>query len=200
MPSAVPFDPVHSAVLCMDYQAGIVSIYAKGQQDELLARAANVLGRARRAGATVIYVHVGFRPGLPEIGSRNPLFAAIKASPEHQQLFLGPAGAIHPAVAPADGDIVVTKHRVSAFFGTDLEMILRAKEIDTLVLFGIATSGVVLSTLREAADMDYRLVVIRDCCADLDEEVHSCLVEKVFARQATVVSAAEFCDSLDPNT
>ena len=82
---------------------------------------------------------------------------------------------IHADVAPKDGDIVIMKHRVSAFTGTDLEMILRANEIDTLVLFGIATSGVVLSTLVDAADRDYRLTVIRDCCADTDAELHSCL-------------------------
>jgi nicotinamidase-related amidase len=85
---------------------------------------------------------------------------------------------------------------VSAFRGTDLEMILRAKEIDTLVLFGIATSGVVLSTLLEASDADYRLVVIKDCCVDGDAEVHACLVDKVFSRRAAVVSAGEFLAAL----
>jgi nicotinamidase-related amidase len=91
-----------------------------------------------------------------------------------------PRGAIHAAVAPEGDDIVITKHRVGAFPGTDLEMILRANDIDTLILFGIATSGVVLSTLRHAADTDYRLIVIKDCCADSDAEVHACLVDKVF--------------------
>jgi nicotinamidase-related amidase len=80
---------------------------------------------------------------------------------------------------------------VSAFEGTDLEMILRARDIETLVLLGIATSGVVLSTLLHAADADYRLFVLEDCCADLDQELHTCLVERVFPRQATVLSAAD---------
>ena len=71
-------------------------------------------------------------------------------------------------------------------------MILRAKEIDTLVLFGIATSGVVLSTLLHAADLDYRLVALKDCCADLDPEAHECLMEKIFPRQAAVMSVDEF--------
>ena len=82
-----------------------------------------------------------FRPGLPEISPRNALFAAIRNSERHQQLFQGDAGKIHPTVAPVGEDIVITKHRISAFTGTDLEMILRAKDIDTLVMFGIATSG-----------------------------------------------------------
>ena len=82
-----------------------------------------------------------------------------------------------------------TKSRVSAFTGTDLQVLLRAKDVRTLVLFGIATSGVVLSTLMEAADRDYRLIVVKDCCADLDADLHDTLVNKFFPRQATVVSA-----------
>jgi len=85
---------------------------------------------------------------------------------------LGSSGAIHPALGPEPDDILVTKHRVSGFAGTDLELLLRAKEIETIVLFGIATSGVVLSTLLQAGDADYRIVVIADCCADQDEELH----------------------------
>lgn len=195
MPAQLSLDPTRSAVLSMDYQTAIVSIYAKDQED-LLARAASVLKRARSSRMAVIHVRVGFRPGFPEISPRNVLFGAIKNSVKHQQLFEGAAGAIHPAVAPEGDDITITKHRVSAFAGTDLDMILRAKDIDTLIMFGIATSGVVLSTALHAADTDYRLVVIKDCCADLDIEVHDCLVDKVFPRRATVVSAGEFLDAL----
>ena len=185
------WDPKRSALLSMDYQTGIVSAYVKDQA-ELFARAAAVLRRARNSGARVMHVQVGFRPGFPEISSRNALFGAIKASQTHRELFEGAAGAIHPAVAPEKDEVVITKHRVSAFAGTDLDMILRANDVNTLILFGIATSGVVLSTLLHAADADYRLVVIKDCCADLDPEVHACLVDRVFPRQAAVVTAAEF--------
>jgi nicotinamidase-related amidase len=191
MPDQPLFDPTRSAVLSMDYQTSIVSIYAK-DSESLLAKVGSVLRRARNSGMCLIHVQVGFRPNLPEVSPRNALLHAIKTSTKHQQLFEGSAGAIHPAVAPEGDDIVVTKHRVSAFTGTDLDMILRAKDIDTLILFGIATSGVVLSTVLHAADTDYRLVVIKDCCADLDAEVHACLVEKVFPRYAAVVSASEF--------
>jgi nicotinamidase-related amidase len=91
---------------------------------------------------------------------------------------------------------VVVKHRVNAFFGTDLEMILRAHDIDTLVLLGHATSGVILSTVRYAADADYRLVVVEDGCADRDAEVHTLLMQRLFPRQATVVSAAAVVQAL----
>jgi nicotinamidase-related amidase len=195
MTAQLSFNPARSALLSMDYQTGIVSIYARDQV-ELLARAAGVLKGARSSGMAIIHVKVAFRPNLPEISARNVLLSAIKTSAKHRQLFEGAAGAIHPSVAPEEDDIVVTKHRVSAFTGTDLEMILRVKDVETLILFGIATSGVVLSTLLHATDADYRIVVIKDCCADLDPDVHACLVEKLFPRQATVVSAREFLDYL----
>jgi nicotinamidase-related amidase len=111
-------------------------------------------------------------------------------------LFEGDTGAIHPTLGPEPTDIVVTKHRVSAFCGTDLEMILRAKAIDTLVLFGIATSGVVLSTLVEASDRDFRLVVLSDCCADSDTTLHAALIERLFQRRADAITSEEFVRAL----
>jgi len=192
LPSLVPG---RSAVLSMDVQTGIVSIYAK--DGGLVDRAANVLRRARQAGMLVVHIRIGFRPNLPEVSSRNLLLAAIKASPRHQQLFEGAIGAIHSQVAPEPDDIVITKHRVNAFAGTELDLLLRARDIETLVLFGIATSGVVLSTLLHAADADYRLIVVKDCCADLDQEVHACLIDKVFPRQAMVVSASELVEAME---
>src|SRR5208282_5881005 len=156
MPLNFSSDPARTAVLSMDLQKSIVSIYAK-DSEAFLGRVARVLDSARRRKMRVIHVRVAFRPNLPEVGERNPLFASIKNSPQHRQIFEGPEGEIHPAVGPQGDDVVVVKHRVSAFAGTDLEMILRANGIETLVLLGIATSGVVLSTLLDAFDADYRL-------------------------------------------
>jgi nicotinamidase-related amidase len=198
MTAQLSFDPARSAVLSMDYQTAIVSNYAK--DPDMLSRAASILRQARSAGMTVIHMQVGFRPKFPEISPRNAAFSAIKTSPKYQQMFESGGNAIHASVAPEGDDILVTKHRVGAFAGTDLEMILHARDIDTLILFGIATSGVVLSTVRHAADADYRLIVIKDCCADADAEVHACLLDKVFPRQATVVAAGEVLDFLKPNS
>jgi nicotinamidase-related amidase len=192
-----PISPAHTAVLSMDCQTGIVSIYTKDDKDAFLTRAASVLNHARATGMTVIHVQVGFRPGLPEVSSRNVLLGAVKSSAQHQKLFQEPLGAIPAAIAPKEGEIVITKHRVSAFTGTDLAMILRANDIDTLVLYGIATSGVVLSTLLEAADADFRLAVIKDCCADLDSNLHDCLINKFFPSRASVLSAREFREARD---
>jgi nicotinamidase-related amidase len=103
---------------------------------------------------------------------------------------------IHPAVAPQSDDIVVTKKRVSAFTGSDLDVVLRSLDVESLVLTGIATSGVVLSTLRQAADLDYEIIVLRDACADADAEVHRVLLDKVFPRQASVISTDEWSGHL----
>jgi nicotinamidase-related amidase len=192
----VTFDLSHTVVLALDCQTGVISIYAKPQGD-FVTRASNVLNAARAAGMAVIHVQVGFRPGLPEMSDRNKLLGGIKASKPHQDFFQGSSGAIHPALGPKPEDIVVVKHRVSAFAGTDLDMILRAREIHTIVMFGIATSGVVLSTLLEASDADYRLVVIEDCCADLDMELHSALIRRLFPARADVMSAEDFVRTLN---
>lgn len=103
---------------------------------------------------------------------------------------------IYESVKPKPGEPIVTKLRVSAFSGSDLEVILRSLRIDTLILTGIATSGVVLSTLREAADRDYTLKVLADACLDSDPEVHRVLVEKVFPRQAEVLTTDAWIHSL----
>jgi nicotinamidase-related amidase len=99
---------------------------------------------------------------------------------------------IDPAVAPAAGEVVIIKKRISAFTGSDLEVVLRSMEIRHLVLTGISTSGVVLSTTREAADKDYRITILSNGCADNDEEVHRVLMAKIFPRQAAVMSVEEW--------
>lgn len=192
MPEVLSIDPARSALLSMDYQPGILGSYAS-ESGALLERAGAVQRAARAAGMLVIHVVVGFRAGYPEISPRNAAFSSIK----HAGRFAADdPEAREPAIKPEPGDVVVLKHRVGAFSGTDLDMILRANEIDTLVMFGVSTSGVVLSTLRHAADADYRCVVVRDCCADRDADVHACLLDKVFPRQATVAGSAEVLASL----
>ena len=191
---ADPFtiDPSRTALLSMDCQVGIVSIYTGDDKDAFLSRAAKVLSHARTLGIAIIHVQVAFRPGLPEVSPRNALFSAIKSSEQHQTLFREPLGAIPEIIGRQGDEIVITKHRVSAFAGTDLTMILRANEIDTLILYGIATSGVVLSTLVEASDADYRVAVVGDCCADLDLELHSQLLQRFFPTRGAVLWSESF--------
>ncbi len=192
MPVPAPIQAARTALLVMDVQRGIVDRFDAGV---LLDRLAGAIAAARDAGVHVIFVAIGFRPGCPEVSPNNRNFAAI-AQAGGRFTTGDPAAEIHPAVGPRPTDLRVTKRRVSAFAGSDLEMLLRAKGIDHLVLSGIATSGVVLSTLRAAADLDYRLTVLGDACADADPEVHRVLLDKVFPRQADVVTVAAWAGSL----
>ncbi|MDX3094591.1 cysteine hydrolase [Streptomyces sp. ME19-03-3] len=182
----------NSALLVMDVQRGITDRFTG--DDGYLPRVREAVAAARTADIPVLYVVIGFRAGHPEISPRNKGFSALAQA---GGFAAGDPGAeIHPEVAPEPGDVVVTKKRVSAFAGSDLDMLLRARGIDSLVLTGIATSGVVLSTLRQAADLDYGLTVLSDGCLDSDPEVHRVLTEKVFPRQADVVTVKEWVTSL----
>jgi nicotinamidase-related amidase len=182
-----------TALLVMDVQNGIVERIAAGAPPLLDALGRAITG-ARAAGVPVVYVRVAFRPGAPEISPRNKAFAAAAAS---GAMPIDDASTeVHAAVAPEPGEVLVTKKRVSAFAGSDLDVVLRALDVDTLVLTGIATSGVVLSTLRMAADLDYELTVLRDACADGDEEVHRVLMDKVFPRQAAVMPTDQWMAQL----
>jgi nicotinamidase-related amidase len=182
-----------SALLVMDVQIGIVERVPDGSES-LLAALARAAAAARGAGVPVVYVRVAFRPGGREISRRNRSFSAIGSA--GGMGMDDPATQIHPAVAPGPDDVVVVKKRVSAFAGSDLDVVLRSLEVDSLVLTGIATSGVVLSTLRQAADLDYELTVLHDGCADADPEVHRVLLDKVFPRQALVLSVGEWIEQL----
>ena len=175
-----------SALLLMDFQTAVVEML--GEDDGVLKRTASLAAAARKAGIPVIHVCIGFREGFIDVHPRNKSFGAIKESGRFAPG--SPGTEIHKALAPQPGDLQVTKRRVSAFAGSDLEFLLRAQGIDTLLLTGLATSGVVLSTLRQAADLDYRLGVVADCCGDRDAEVHRVLIEKVFPRQAEVMDCA----------
>lgn len=184
-----------AAVLIMDYQNGIIGMQPEEKQGPLLDNATRILSESRKNGIPVIYVVVRFREGYPEVSQRNKMFATVKGS---NRLIEGTPGAeVHSKVSPLPGEIVVTKRRVGAFSTTELDAVLRAKNVTTLLLFGISTSGVVLSTVRWAADMDFSLFVISDACADQDEEVHRVLVEKVFPRQANVITTQDFIDAVN---
>jgi len=178
----------NTALLVMDMQAGIIAMLPDAAP--LIGSVAKAIAIARDKKIPVIYVTVGFRQGAPEINMDNKGFAGNK------ERFAGMDMAefmrVHEELKPGADEITVVKRRVSAFTGSDLEVILRAFGIRHLVLTGIATSGVVLSTLREAADKDYRLTVLADCCADGDEEVHRVLTTKVFPRQAEVLRVGEW--------
>ena len=181
-----PLDPERTALLLLDLQPSILARYPA---DAVLPNALALRDAARAAGALVGYVHVAFTP--EEAAAVPPTNATFAGVAERMAGAVPGTTEVDPRLGVAAGEPVFRKIRIGAFSTTDLHDSLRDRGIDTLVLAGISTSGVVLSTVRDAADKDYRLVVVADACSDLDAEVHRVLTEKVFPRQAEVVSTAE---------
>ncbi len=179
-------DPATTALLVMDYQNGTLARVP--DPGALLAGAKETISLVRDHGGTIGYVRVGFADGEAPGASMGR-----RIGPEALTMFHAdaPATQIHDEIAPRDGDIVVRKTRVGPFGTTDLDARLRAASIDTLILAGISTSGVVLSTVRDGADRDYRLIVLSDLCADFEPDVHAFLTERIFPRQADVMTSAE---------
>jgi nicotinamidase-related amidase len=182
-------NPSRTALLVMDYQPGILDRVE--DPDALAAKARAAIDTMREAGATIGYVRVAFTDEDFEAMPEGAPMARVKALPREAMHADSPATQVDERVAPQDGDIIVRKKRVGAFGTTDLDEQLRARGVDTLVLAGISTSGVLLSTVRDAHDRDYRLFVLADASADPDPEVHEFLVEKVFPRQAEVIEVAD---------
>jgi nicotinamidase-related amidase len=187
-------DPQRAALLVMDYQNGIVGML--GEPDELLSRAAAAIATVRRAGGHVGYVRVAFEDAdFAAIPPTSRMGARVGTSADAFRDD-SPNTAVHDRVAPEADDIVVRKVRVGAFSTTELDAELRERGVDTLILAGISTSGVVLSTVRDASDRDYRVLVLADATADPDHEVHEFLIERIFPRQADVITTRQLEDLL----
>ncbi|MFG3531057.1 cysteine hydrolase family protein [Streptomyces sp. NPDC047917] len=183
-----------SALLVMDVQRAVIDIADDGSG--YLPRLSRAIEAARAANVPVIYVVIALRPGFPEVSPRNRALTAVARAGLHVE---GEAGTeIHPDVAPRPGEVVVTKRRASAFSGSDLDVVLRAHGIDSLVLTGIATSAVVLHTLCQANDLDFGLTVLADACLDTDPEVHRFLTERLFPQWADVVTVDDWADAITP--
>ena len=193
MPDVV-IDKSTTALLIADFYADMMSSLPHAVDRQVVAKTQAVQQAARDAGILVCYSATVFRPGYVEISDRNKTFSQRKAS--GQPAVSDPVSIIHASVKPIVGEVVVGKHLVNALFGTDLDMTLRANNIETLIMLGYATSGVVLSTTRYAADADYRLYIVEDCCSDQDPEVHDFLTQRIFPRQADVVNSQSVIEAL----
>jgi len=183
----------NTILLVMDYQIGILNNIPNS--GELLPRMANAIQIARSKGVHIGYVRVAFDDteynAIPETNKAFNMMTTGRKM--HKDM---PETAIHNEIIPEPGDIMVRKIRFGAFSTTDLDQQLRDLKIDTLILAGISTSGVVLSTVRDAADRDYRIYVLEDCCSDRDSEVHDILMQKVFPRQTYIISITDMSDLL----
>jgi nicotinamidase-related amidase len=183
-------DAARTALVLMDFQPAVLGTLAESDTAVLLANAGKALTWARSAGLTVAYVRVAFR---------DADYAAI---PEHNRTFApfrgggmladgSPECEIVDSLRPQRDEIVVRKTRFGTFSTTSLSLRLREAGIESLILAGISTSGVVLSTVRDAADQDFRIYVLADACADGNPHVHSLLTEAVFPHQAYVIRTAQ---------
>jgi nicotinamidase-related amidase len=158
----------------------------------VLEHTAKAIEAARHAGIGIGYVRVGFSPDYRECPPASPIFSGARKNGIFK---LGTDGTqVHPALAPRTSDLDIIKHRVSPFYATSLEPILRANGIERLILSGVSTNGVVHSGAREGHDRDYEIVIFEDCCAGVtpDEHMHAiaCL-----GRFASIVKSTEFAFS-----
>ncbi len=180
---------IRSALLIMDCQ--------KGAADQPFAisavdAATRALQEARRAKMLAVFTKIDFLPDYADVSPLNRTFSAIKA----HGLFAPGTNSIVASLEPAAGEPVLTKDRFNAFCGNALAELLRGQGISHLVLAGISTSGVVLSTFADAIDRDFDVTILSDCCADPDAELHTTLVTKLFPRSATVLTAKAWANSL----
>ncbi|HBM3266216.1 TPA: cysteine hydrolase [Klebsiella oxytoca] len=184
----------NSALLVMDFQTIILNNFLPQEiAGNVIRNTASLIAAARAAAVPVIYISVGFRKGYPEVSKNNTIFSSIKEN----GMFMADneSTAIHPEVAPAENEVVIVKRRVGAFSFTELEMILRAQGIETLILTGVTTSGVVLSTVGQAFDLDYQLVVAGDCCADPDHDTNLFILDKILPQHAIVTRSTEISEA-----
>lgn len=179
-------DPKKTALLTLDFQQGILGMVQGSEA--VVANAAKAVEFARKQHYSIIHVGLGFDAGHPEI----PEHGRFKRVKDGNLFVKGtPSAEFHPSVAHP-GELIVYKQRISAFSENQLHLILRAKNIENLVFFGISTSGITLSTIRRAVDLDYQCTVLKDACFDPDAEIHRVLTEKIFASQATVLTVDAF--------
>ncbi len=174
--------------------------YGYGPQAEarqVVPKTAWALARARERGIPVIYVTVGFSPTYAEWPEESPVFTQQGRAAGLLQL--GTWGqAIHDDVAPRAGERLVTKRRVSPFYATDLDVLLRTQRIEELLLCGVATDHVVTACARDGHDRDYTVVVFEDCCAASTPERHEAGIV-VLGGIATITTARAFFSHHDPD-
>lgn len=175
-----------TALLVMDVQKWNIT----DKHKDVVRHMQQAIQHARELGQTIIWVQLAFGANYPELNPQNKFFSMI--SPESHMTKLDEQTQPHPELVPQANDYIVNKYRVSAFAGSNLESILKAQSINHLILCGISTSGVVLSTLTEASDKDYQLSVLHDACFDKNASVHDVLVHNVFSRHADVLSVGEW--------
>jgi nicotinamidase-related amidase len=176
--------PAQTALLVMHYQTDIVGLFPS-VAPTLLANTRKLCEAARAKRVSVYFAQIHFSPGYPEVSPLNKNGQGIK------QLGLFVDDEISPELGRLDSEPLILAHRASVFFRTDLEARLAAQGIDTLLMVGIASTGVMLSSVAYASDADFRLITVKDCCYDPDQVVHDHLFSTAFDSRTTVLSLAD---------
>ncbi|SAL57252.1 isochorismatase hydrolase [Caballeronia turbans] len=176
--------PARTALVVMHYQADILGLFPS-VAPALIANTRTLCDAARARGVGVYFVNLRFSPGYPEVSPLNKNGQGIK----RLGLFTGDRTA--PELGQRDDEPLIIAHRASVFFGTGLEERLAARGVDSLIMAGIASTGVVLSSVAYASDADFRLYTVKDCCYDPDQVVHEHLFSTAFESRTTVLSLAD---------
>lgn len=177
-----------TALIIGDIQRGITDAYPFARQ--VVSPLTGLLPRARTAGILIVFVRIAFRSNRADLPPGSALYNSFFDAGDsfHEG---APGTKIDLPTTP--DDVVVVKRRAGAFAGTDLDLVLRAHGVDAICIAGVATSAMVAATFYEAADLGYRITILRDGCADSDPAVHSFFMEMVFpSRGAEVVSCASW--------
>jgi nicotinamidase-related amidase len=184
-------DPATTALVLIDLQRGIVAREtAPHAAADVVARAASLARRFREVGALVVLVRVAFSPD-----GRDRLAPPADAAgwggavaPDFSELM--------PELGASASDLVVTKRQWGAFYGTELDLVLRRRRIRTIVLGGISTNFGVESTARDAYERGYEQVFVEDAMAGPSADAHRFVVGTIFPRIGRVRSTGQVLAAL----
>ena len=173
-------DPAKTAVVLIEYQndftteGGALHGAVKGVMDDsnMLENSKRVVDEARAAGATIIHAPISFKPGYGELGNHDKVYGILKGVIDSSAFVKGTWGAeICDDMTPAGDDIVVEgKRGLDTFATTNLDFILRSREIETVMLGGFLTNCCVESTMRSAYEKGYDVITLTDCTAATSAE------------------------------
>jgi nicotinamidase-related amidase len=177
-------DPARAALLLLDYQHDNITATPGIAESGVLEHSARVLEAARRRGLRVIHITASVRRDYLDMPRASSLWLKLR---ESKTLIQGTPGAeIHPLVTPRPDELVINKTCVDPFLTTNLGQALINFDVNTLVLIGLWTNFVVEATARHAADVGYRVIVVRDCCASNDAHDHEWAMTRILPAIADV--------------
>jgi nicotinamidase-related amidase len=187
-------NPLTTALVLIDLQKGIVSRpLAPHSGAHVVEKAVLLASRFVETGSPVVRVHVGFAAdGADRL--QQPIDAPMQAPPGG---YAADFMEFAPEIASLPSALTITKRQWGAFYGTELDLQLRRRGINTIVLGGIATNFGVESTAREAWQENYALVIAEDACTSMDIDMHRFSIEKILPRLGRVRKTTEIIAAIE---